>query len=263
MVEFMFQVIDDLQRSGKNAACLFLSYGFAPSPPLSLYPFLQTKLSIPDLAPAAPYPRQLQQAAMLLNHVLNNLKISPNNIILTGDSAGANLALSLLSHISHPHPSTTLPIPRIALSSPLRGAVLISPWISFDLSADSFKRNAWKDCITVEAGKQWSSAFMACPWPHTEASDFYNQAYTAPDEWWKGLQVQEMLVTAGEEEVLVDGIKEFVGKLKTGFGADNVEFLCVEGEYHDQPSLDLQLGFKEKDEGLQAREIKRWISSKL
>jgi acetyl esterase/lipase len=150
---------------------------------------------------------------MLLNHVLNTLKVAPGNIIVTGDSAGANLVLSLLSHISHPHPSTVLPIPPVHLPSPLLGAVLISPWISFDLSADSFKRNEWKDCIGIEAGKRWSSAFMECPWPHTEASDEYNQAITADVGWWKGLMVGEILVTAGEEEVLVDGIRGFVGKL--------------------------------------------------
>ncbi|KAN0103265.1 prolyl oligopeptidase-like protein [Hyaloscypha variabilis] len=242
MIEFMFQIVDALKRSGKNAACLFLAY---------------------DLAPSAPYPRQLQQASMLLNHVLNTLHIPPSNIILTGDSAGANLALSLLSHISHPHPSPTIPIPKVSLSTPLLGCVLVSPWVSFDLSADSFKRNAWKDCIGTEAGKQWSSAFMGCPWPHTEVSDEYNQACTASAEWWEGLKVQQILVTAGEEEVLVDGIKGFVETLKKGFGEDKVEFFVAEGEYHDQPSVDLQIGIKEKDEGLQAKEIKRWISSKL
>jgi acetyl esterase/lipase len=154
---------------------------------------------------------------MLLNHVLNTLKVPPSNIILTGDSAGANLVLSLLSHISHPHPSTILPIPPVHLSSPFLGAVLVSPWISFDLSADSFKRNEWKDCICIEAGKQWSSAFMGCPWPHTEASDEYNQATTADVSWWKGLMVGEILVTAGEEEVLLDGIRGFVEKLSEFF----------------------------------------------
>jgi hypothetical protein len=51
--------------------------------------------------------------------------------------------------------------------------------------------------------------------------------------------------------------------IEEGFGEDKVEFLVAEGEYHDQPSVDIQMGIKEKDEGLQAREIKRWISSKL
>ena len=33
MVGFMFQVVDALKRSGKNAACLFLSYGTCLLPP--------------------------------------------------------------------------------------------------------------------------------------------------------------------------------------------------------------------------------------
>jgi acetyl esterase/lipase len=243
MFEFMFQIVDALKSKGKNAAVLMLSY---------------------DLAPGAIYPRQLQQASALLHHVLTKLEISPSNILLTGDSAGANLALSLLSHISHPHPSTSLPIPAIQLSAPLRGVVLISPWISFDTSATSFTTNKYKDCIGPIAVKQWSSAFMGCPWPHTSANDYYNQAITAPESWWEGLKVEEILVVAGEEEVLIDGITEFDGKLRRGVGdGSKVEFVVAKGEYHDQPSLDLQLGYSEKDEGEQAKVIKGWVSSKL
>ena len=40
---------------------------------------------------------------MLLNHVLDELKIKAEHIVLVGDSAGANLVMSLLSHVSHPH----------------------------------------------------------------------------------------------------------------------------------------------------------------
>jgi acetyl esterase/lipase len=130
-----------------------------------------------------------------------------------GDSAGGNLLLALLSHISHPHPSTSLSIPRISLTTPFRSAVLNSPWISFDLHTDSFKRNEYKDCITTEVGKKWSGAWLACPWPHKLASDYYNQAITAPLEWWDRLMVKEVLVLAGEEEVLVDGIKDFAQRL--------------------------------------------------
>jgi acetyl esterase/lipase len=130
-----------------------------------------------------------------------------------GDSAGGNLLLALLSHISHPHPSTNLPIPRISLSTPFRGAVLNSPWISFDMFSDSFKHNEFKDCITIEVGKKWSGAWLACPWPHKEASDYYNQAITAPLRWWEGLMVREVLVLGGGEEVLVDGIKDFAQRL--------------------------------------------------
>lgn len=71
---------------------------------------------------------------------------------------------------------------------------------------------------------------------------------------------------AGEEEVFVDEIKEFEGKLRRGMGAEGegrVELLVASGEYHDQPSLDLQLGYTEKQEGEQAKRIKGWVSSKL
>ena len=171
---------------------------------------------------------------MLLNHVLSNLKIPPGNIIFTGDSAGAHLALSLLSHISHPHPSTTVPIPSVNLSSPLLGAVLISPWISFDLSTDSFKRNAWKDCIAVESEKQWSSAFLSCPWPHEEVSDEYNQAITADSSWWKDLKVEQILVTAGEEEVLVDGIREFVEKFSKFCSFPFFSLILLFGQFEER-----------------------------
>lgn len=71
-------------------------------------------------------------------------------------------------------------------------------------------------------------------------------------------------MVAGEEEVLIDGITEFEGKLRRGVGdGSKVEFVVGKGEYHDQPSLDLQLGYGEKDESEQAKVIKGWVSSKL
>jgi hypothetical protein len=68
---------------------------------------------------------------------------------------------------------------------------------------------------------------------------------------------------------LVDGIVKFEGRLRRGLASGEkgtpgkVELLVASGEYHDQPSLDLQFGYAEKDEGEQARLIKRWVGSKL
>ena len=242
MFEFMFQIVSILAAQGKEVAVLMLSY---------------------DLAPTGVYPRQLQQAATLLNHVLLNLKFAPSNIILAGDSAGSNLAIGLLSHISHPHPSTTVPVPKVELQENFRAAVLISPWTSFDTSDDSFVRNAYKDCVGSEPCKQWSAAWIGDAWPHKVSSDYYNQPGTAGESWWEGLRVDKVLVVAGGEEVLVDGIQRFAGTLTASLGPDKVELVVVPGEYHDQPSIDLQFGYTEKQEGEQAKLIKRWIGSKL
>ena len=75
--------------------------------------------------------------------------------------------------------------------------------------------------------------------------------------------VEKVFVVAGEEEVLVDGIQKWEAKLRKGMGEGKVEILVAKGEYHDQPTLDVQLGYKESEEGEQARRIKSWISSKL
>ncbi|XMA12700.1 hypothetical protein WAI453_005491 [Rhynchosporium graminicola] len=241
MFEFMFQVVDVLNKKGKNVACLFMAY---------------------DLAPGAQYPRQLQQASSLINHLIHTLHLSPSNIIITGDSAGANLALSLLSHISHPHCDPS--IPRVSIPSPFLGLVLISPWVSFDTSLPSFQENEFKDCVSTPGGKLWSSAFLNCPWPHEGAKDNYNEAAQAPAEWWSGLLVKDICVLCGSDEVLRDGIAEFEKKLRKGVGSDvGVDVHVLKGEYHDQPNIDLQLGYKEKDEGETAKMVKSWIASKL
>jgi acetyl esterase/lipase len=211
--------------------------------------------------------------------VLDKLHYSPQNIVLTGDSAGANLVLSLLSHINHPHPSTTLSIPPIKLEGEFKGAVLISPWVDFDLNKDSYKRNQYKDCLNKTALKQWSVSLPPSsipksqinPFPSqtafllsTPESDNYSQPILAPPSWWSGLSISSILIVSGADEVLIDGITEFEKKLSEGFGKDKVEFQVVKGEYHDQPSLDIQFGYtKPEDEGKQARIIKEWVSSKL
>jgi hypothetical protein len=98
----------------------------------------------------------------------------------------------------------------------------------------------------------------------TPQSDYYSQPTLAPPSWWSGLSISSILIVSGSDEVLIDGITEFEKKLSEGFGKDKVEFQVVKGEYHDQPSLDIQFGYtKPEDEGKQARIIKEWVSSKL
>ncbi|KAF8866036.1 alpha/beta-hydrolase [Acephala macrosclerotiorum] len=247
MFEFIYLLVKMLNEQGKSVSCLFLSY---------------------DLAPTAPYPRQLQQASMLLNHVLHTLKYTPSQIILTGDSAGANLAMALLSHITHPHPGlASTQIPKVELEGSLKGVVLTSPWVSFEVTSESFQENEPKDVVSVPAGQKWSTSFLGTPWPHTTSVDPYNQpaGSSVPVSWFKDFPsiIDEVLIVCGSDEVLVDGIRDFKKKLAKGMGEDRVKFFVGEGEYHDQPSLDLGIGYKESEEGMQAKEIKRWIASKL
>lgn len=66
------------------------------------------------------------------------------------------MTLSLLSHLLHPHPEVT----KIELKEPLAGAVLISPWVSFDTNTDSFKRHESSDMLSENAVKRWTSQLL-------------------------------------------------------------------------------------------------------
>jgi hypothetical protein len=133
--------------------------------------------------------------------------------MIGGDSAGGNLAAALLLHLGHPHPQ----LPAYRLSHPLRGALLISPWISFNTDLPSFTKNQYSDYLTATAIKRASEAFVGPDKQH----DSYSEPSTAPREWWKEVAtsaVTEVLIWGGGGEVLIDSIRTFGERVIEGFG---------------------------------------------
>lgn len=61
------------------------------------------------------FPAQLQDAITCYSHLIFDLGIDPSQIILSGDSAGANLVLALLKYIGEQGKKTGLPKPAAAL----------------------------------------------------------------------------------------------------------------------------------------------------
>ena len=110
--------------------------------------------------------------------------------------------LRILSHLVHPYPS----IEPLALENPLLGVALIVPWGDFDTSAPSFTANKYRDSVNAAVLRRWSSYCMG------EAStDEYNQPFRATEAWWQHLRDKSggLLITAGSDEVAVDGIQAF------------------------------------------------------
>ncbi|KAK0628020.1 hypothetical protein DIS24_g10878 [Lasiodiplodia hormozganensis] len=246
-----------------------------------------------DVAPFAAYPRQLSQAAQLLNHVLRSLRFAPGNVLIGGDSAGGNLTLALLSHVLHPHPE----VPRVDLDpnssaeeddggggavaegqpgngrrrgeNPLRAAVLISPWVSFDTTTASYARNATRDMISAASVTRWATLFLG-----GRPTDPYNEPVDVPAGWWKGLDtkaVRDVLFLAGEYEVLLDGILNCVESVRNewgrgggggggGTGGQGGEVACVvtEGEGHISCWVDTMWGFG-KEELKMYTEMREWL----
>jgi acetyl esterase/lipase len=223
-----------------------------------------------SLSPGATHPTQLKQAALALNYILVDENRDPSSILIGGDSAGGNLAAALLEHIARPHPH----VPPVTLSRPLRAALLISPWVSFDVTTPSMSNNAESDYLTPRALRRASNAYI----PPGGEHDHYSQPVTAPVEWWADVArsvVDKMMIWGGGGEVLIDGIRTFAATVKNGFaeadaerisqeeqkGTDRFSFVVTPRNSHEQMIIDDVFFRSKKGEG--AEVIERWLSGAL
>lgn len=171
---------------------------------------------------------------------------------MAGDSAGANLALGVLSHLLHAHPA----IDPMQISSPLKGILLISPWVCFATSSPSYSQNSNKDVTNATILEKWSAYYLG-----QAKSDHYNQPLSAPTTWWEGVnvKVQEMVIMAGTDETTFSDIEKFAEVLKPTMS--NLKVLFAAGETHDQPFMDPLTGEKSPSETTQFAQS--WLISKL
>lgn len=205
------------------------------------------------LAPHAQYPSQLKQAAESLEWLLETQQKQPGDVFIAGDSAGANMALMLLSHMLHPHSAVSS---KINVSSPLAGVILISPWTKFATDDASVGRNQGSDYVTPEAANRWSALFLG-----SGRIDNYNQPVIADAEWYKGLdnKVKDILVWGGSGEVLIDSIEVATKKLQQAH--PRVEYVVQPGASHEDFIIDKLLGYKEKGEGTVV--VESWMKARL
>lgn len=174
----------DLVKANKSVAFLYVAY---------------------TLVPHGTYPTQLREGVEALNYLLNDLGRFPSDILLAGDSAGGNMCLALLSHISHPVPD----LDEVKIDSKLKALVLVAPWVSFKTDWPSMHRNRYKDIVTPSAGAMWGRDYLG-----GQITSPYAEAIEAPAEWWQGAKVEQLLCVAGGDEMLVDPISEWVEKYK-------------------------------------------------
>ncbi|KAF7297244.1 Abhydrolase-3 domain-containing protein [Mycena indigotica] len=186
------------------------------------------------LAPYAAFPTPLKQASLAVNFLLD-AGVKPSNLQIAGDSAGGNLAIQLISHILHPLPS----VPRISLSSPIRGVYLISPWTSLSASSPSHKFNDGLDFLTFPTLSSWGAQILeGFPTEHR----VFAEAITAPADWFAGAEgvFQRVLVTAGGAELLKDDIVAFHEVFKKHHS--QTELVVQPNGLHEDMFLDFMLG---------------------
>lgn len=214
------------------------------------------------LAPAKTYPMPMKQGVLALNHLLakgcspENVRATPRvssrlgtdivQIALSGDSAGGHLCLSIISHILHPHPDVTPVLPLIA---PLAAAIIISGWVSFSETAESYTANEGIDLVSKAFVSYWVEEAFGKGVAKEEgaAGRHHVEALEAPETWWEGLgqAVKFVGLTGGRFELLRDCIVELGEKLKVkGALSAEVDVLIGKSEVHDGPLIDFMNGIQ-------------------
>ena len=192
------------------------------------------------LAPAHPFPTQLSQAVSALTYLISTGR-SPDSIIVAGDSAGGNLAAALLLHLARPKAGVQEVVLDGEGKGRLRGALLISPWVSFRVDGEAFVRNRERDYITLRALGRARNAYLKGISGGGrndgrvrqgegglkedlkevgEKGDVYAEPILAEEEWWRDIGervVGNVLVWGGGNEVFIDEIERFVGVVREGF----------------------------------------------
>ena len=131
---------------------------------------------------------------ILLYEWLINKGISPQHIIVSGQSAGGGLCLALLLKIKESN-----------ISQPL-GAVALSPWTDLSQTGKTMVTNEKNDPII---SKKYLDRFAKLYFPDSD-----NMSYLASPILGELSGLPDMLIQVGSAETMLDDSKRFYKKAK-------------------------------------------------
>jgi acetyl esterase/lipase len=142
-------------------------------------------------APDHAFPAWLDDAAAAYEHLLAE-GVAPKDIVLSGDSAGGNIALALVHRLRH-------------LGRPLPDAlVLFSPWADLTCGGRTYRTKHRRDAMFRGDGARSLGLFL------TRACDPYDPEVSPLNGDYRGFP--RMLVFAGSTEVFLDDARAVVRK---------------------------------------------------
>ncbi|KAJ7661577.1 Alpha/Beta hydrolase protein [Mycena polygramma] len=204
-----------------------------------------------SLAPMATFPTPLSQACLGLKFLLE-AGVKPQNLQISGDSAGGNLVLQLVSQMLHPLQS----VPEIGLARPLRGICLLSPWASLTADAKSATDYDGIDFMPKRGLAEWGAQILS---GFPESDGAFAQPAKAPEAWFKGVDrlVDRVLITAGGMECMRDDIVQLGDGLKRHH--PDVDVVVQAGGVHDDLLLDFMT--KETKLGSSTALVTSWFAA--
>jgi acetyl esterase/lipase len=180
------------------------------------------------LVPDKTYPHQLQETIVGYNHILTTAG-SPSKVVVSGDSAGGTLILSLLLHIGNKCPQK-----KPAL------ATLISPWTHL---VSSLNRNAPADFLTVSRLHDYGRLYAGS---ESVEDPLVSPGFCTDLSWWtSAMPARGIYFYYGSEEVFYDSIRTLTKRLgRIG------HVVCREDEsLHAWPFAVMYLGGNEEERG--------------
>lgn len=141
-----------------------------------------------SLAPEKPFPAAVNEIEKVYKQILS--RYPENNIILMGDSAGAGLAISLLSRVN-----------KTVIKQPIY-LIMLSPWIDLACNNDSLLENKDLDPIlTKKALQDYSSMYGGNKLSEANPIDNMDGKYPPT------------LILVGSGEILLDDSKAIYNKI--------------------------------------------------
>lgn len=167
------------------------------------------------LAPEHPFPAQIEDAVTGYRW-LRSQGIEARDIVTAGDSAGGNLAISVVLKLRD-------------LGEPLPGAVIgFSPWLDMEHKGKTLDSNAATDALVQRAViEQMSAMFLGEDGAPTDplANPLLADVVGLPP----------MYLAAGDHETLQDNAERFADKLRAA--GNEVELEIAPGQQHVHPFM--------------------------
>ncbi|KAJ6589904.1 alpha/beta-hydrolase [Mycena vulgaris] len=209
---------------------------------------------------ANPFPAAVLDSLAGYNYLIHTVGFQPQNVVVCGDSAGGNLAISVVRYLANEAFSVlSLPVPR--------GLILVSPSVEWGITHDGPK-SSWR----LNADSDYSVPFFQ---GYTQKSLLGNlpveMAYTSPwispgslkiqasdvEHLFRGFPVTFIL--SGEAEIARDSIRTFCDRLSRDIGKDNVTYIEMKDVTHDV----VVMRFLEPERTMALMEISRWLEGIL
>jgi len=219
---------------GRTSSCGFTADNFLENMPTSHVLCPQHRLAY---SPNGRFPAQLQDAVTAYMYLINQLQIHASQIVLSGDSSGGHLALTLLRYIVDFNNPSVLPAPKCSL--------LWSPWCDIPAARD---RGEWR------RNKNYETEYVPPSFPAWGATQFLKtleitdevEKYVAP-MWHPFHLPSSVLIVTGNKEVLFEDHNRLAGNFKDFTGnEDMVDLLSINNVPHDVLMIGWIMGFRKE-----------------